>query len=235
MKRIIILFFSLTTFAAAPDLTPQVEFFSEGAYWSGASIGSNTVFARAFAGVKPSLQPFLQMGSNQTFGEQGGDDIYFSPGIHWRFNLLKVYGEHRFHQKSSENSLTHEWRVLFVLGNTIDLPLKLQKPLVVFWEPYSELLLSSDQDNKVLFQGFSRLGLKYPFTNQTSTDVFLEPYLSFLQNSGGDTNDFQLRPSVRFKTCFDQICMSLSASRLFSTGSDLDPGFRFLAMLGGLI
>lgn len=229
-------FFSVTLFASVDIPTsPRAEFFSEGAYWSNSATLSNSVFGRAFAKVTQAIQPFLQMGTEQTVAEQTSADLYFSPGIKVSSDLLKIYGEHRVHQKNVESSVVHEWRVLFVVGKTLELPTAVGSDVIAFWEPYSELLLSTADDNQFNFQGFSRVGLKYQFTPQTSTDLFIEPFVSVLQNTAGDTNSFQIRPSLRAKTCFESVCLTFSAARMIPTGSDVDQGFRFLATVGGMI
>lgn len=215
--------------------SPKAEFYSEGAYWSGTSAVSNSIFARAFADLNKALQPFLQMGAEQNFGDQENGNFYLSPGIHWRKDFLKVYGEHRFHQNNNENLTSHEWRALLMLGNTLDFPLRFSAAFIPFWEPYFELLLSSNENNNILFQALSRLGLRYQISSRTSTDFFVEPYLSYLQNKLGDSDQFQVRPSLRARTCFGSFCMSFSAARLVPVGNDIDQGFRFLATLGGMI
>jgi hypothetical protein len=214
---------------------PRAEFFSEGAYLSNSATLTNSVFARAFAKVTTSIHPFVQLGTEQTVAEQTTADLYFAPGVKLNADLLKIYGEHRLHQRTADNSNLHEWRVLFVVGKTLEFPTPIHSSVSAFWEPYSELLLSTAHENQVLFQGFSRVGIKYQVGAKTFTDLFVEPYLSFLQNTSGDSNSFQIRPSVRARTCFENICLSLSAARMIPTGVDSDQGFRFLANLGGMI
>ncbi|MFM8268970.1 MAG: hypothetical protein ACKN9V_02185 [Pseudomonadota bacterium] len=221
--------------AQVPGPSLRAEFFSEGAYWSGNSSGTNSTFARAFAGWNPQFQPFLQMGSEQTFGAQGNGEIYFSPGVHWHSDYLKMYGEHRFHQRNNENLANHEWRALFVLGRTIDFPIFPQESWLMFVEPYSELLFSTNRNNYVLLQALSRFGLRYQLASQISTDFFVEPYVSYTQNQVGESGLFQVRPSLRAKTCFDSLCIAVSAARLIPTGSSPDQGFRLLATIGGMI
>ncbi|NBX76991.1 MAG: hypothetical protein EBQ92_10590 [Proteobacteria bacterium] len=214
---------------------PRAEFFSEGAYLSNTETLSNSVFARAFTKLTNRVHPFLQMGTEQIAAEQTTADLYFSPGIKFNADLVKIYGEHRLHQRTQENATSHEWRVLFVIGRTVEIPTPLGTEISAFWEPYSELLLSTADENQVLFQGLSRLGIKYQLGRETSTDLFIEPFLSLLQNSVGDENHFQIRPSVRARTCFDGVCLGISAARMLPTGTDRDQGFRFLATLGGMI
>lgn len=226
---------SVIALAESRDSKLRAEFFSEGAYWSGLSLGSNSTFARAFAGWDPQIQPFVQMGAEQAFGEQGNGELYFSPGLHWHSDIFKIYGEHRFHQTKNEMVERHEWRALFVLGHMIDFPLSAQESWIVFIEPYSELLFSTKKDNHVLLQAMSRFGFRYQLASQTSTDLFIEPYVSYLQNEVGDNGLFQVRPSVRAKTCVDTVCFAVSAARLLPTGGDEDQGFRFLATIGGMI
>jgi hypothetical protein len=214
---------------------PRAEFFSEGAYLSNSATLTNSVFARAFAKVTSSIHPFFQLGTEQTVAEQTTADLYFAPGVKVNADFLKIYGEHRVHQRNVENSNFHEWRVLFVVGKTLEFPTAIHSSVSGFWEPYSELLLSTADDNQVLFQGFSRIGIKYQVGAKTSTDLFVEPFLAVFQNSSGDSNSFQIRPSIRARTCFENICLSLSAARMIPTGADADQGFRFLANLGGMI
>lgn len=215
--------------------TPAAEFYSEGDYRTGSATLFNSVFARAFAPSGQNLVPFLQMGAQQTLGNNNYGDVYIAPGIHWREDFWGIFGEHRFHSTQNQGLSDHEWRALLVFGKRFSYPMTTYSRFVAFLEPYSELLFSSHENHHVFLQGFSRLGLGYQITSTTMTDVFVEPYLNFLRNRVGDSHLFELRPSIRTQTCFQQVCLSVSASRLISLEGLLDPGFRFLATIGGVI
>ena len=225
----------LKVLQAGEPFTPQMEFFSEGSYWSGTSDISNTVLARAFARVGGTVQPFLQMGSEQFFGVSNRSDLYVSPGLHWNLKYLRVFGEHRFHQSNWAESHENEWRLLLVSGSIVERPLSDKSRVYAFWEPYSEFLLSSDARRGASFQGLSRVGFKYQISGQTSTDLFVEPFIAFFRNQFGAMEQYQLKPSLRARTCLDSICMALSAARIVSLNEETDPGFRFLATVGGFL
>lgn len=220
---------------AEEPVIPNAEFFSEGTYWSGVSVLSNAVFARAFAPVGKSIKPFIQLGNERFFGEQGSSDLYWAPGLHWNLDFIRVFGEHRFHQKSELDSTQHEWRLLLVTGKRVDLPLSGSSQFLAFWEPYAELLFSSLKNTNLWLQGFSRVGIRYQLSDQISTDLFVEPYLSVLQNGVGDIEQFQIKPSLRATSCFETLCFTLSAAKVVIHNEKTDPGFRFLATLGGMI
>lgn len=214
---------------------PQAEVYSEGIYWPGSSVISNSVFARTFSRSTPVVHPFFQMGIDQTFGDQARGDLYIAPGLHFQKSFFTVFGEHRFHQYTTDLSSNHEWRALLIAGDMILSSLGRENSFLPFWEPYSELLLSTHRDYHISFQGMSRLGIRFLFSPQSSTDLFLEPYLSFLRNTWGELTQFQLRPSARAQFCHDALCLSLVAARFFPMTGERDPGFRFLATLKGTI
>ncbi|NBX92708.1 MAG: hypothetical protein EBQ85_05685 [Proteobacteria bacterium] len=236
MKRMLLPWiFVAQLWAAESPLVPSAEFYSEGSYRSTSAVLSDSVFARAFMTFSHQFQPFVQVGTEHTLAEQERLDLYISPGLKLNTKLLKLFAEHRLHQTNIIDSIIHEWRLLLVVGRTVALPTHLHPRIYALWEPYGELLLSNNEDNNVLFQGFSRVGLRYQLSSTTGTDLFIEPFVSSLQNNIGHTTSFQIRPSMRAQTCFDRICLNFSVARLLSLGQEPDQGFRFLAAIGGSI
>jgi|LakMenEpi03Aug12_release.lakeMendotaPanAssembly.Ray.scaffolds.fasta_scaffold231109_1 hypothetical protein len=230
--------------------TSHTEVYSESAFFSPRSIFWNTLSARTFPAWEWTISPYLQLGSEQAMGSERSGYIYWAPGLNWTYNQLRVFGESRFRSETNElQSPTviqnpHDFRILLTLGDYQDSPLVPKDNFFAFWEPYSEVLYTSRDSDNIIFRGFTRVGLRYKFTSSTYTDLFVEPTLAVDRIGHFYNNHLDIKPSLRAGHCTGELCISVSAARLFPQYLDgliqdsqwtSEEGFRFLATIGGPI
>jgi len=202
-----------------------IEVWSEGTIQADEPAGHLSMFARAYARTGSEIQPFLQIGQWSLLRPGVTTDWYASSGLHWDLHPFRLFGEYRHHSQWERPSPS-EWRVLLVFGEWFEKRVTPRAPTSFFFEPYSEALWSRMGISQLNLQVNPRSGMRYRWTSNITTDLFLDPALNLIQGNISDQN-VEWRTSARLQLCQAKICLALIASR--------SQNFRMLASLGGTL